>query len=98
MFHCCHSAHGSTGTMTSRTEGALHAARLSYQDPARPAHVPGNDHRLPDAPIRCRYFRMLGRESARGSLAMHAELLAPPRYLVLLEFGNVMAYVIDQIH
>ena len=44
-------AHDAARTVAGRAEGPPHAARLAGQDPACPAHVAGNNHRLADLAI-----------------------------------------------
>src|SRR5207244_4041878 len=91
-------AHGPAGAVAGRAEGLFHAPRLAYQDPARPAHVPGDDDRLADLGIEPGNLGMLRRKGARGALAVHPDLLRLGADPVLFELGDVVAHVIDQAH
>lgn len=60
-------AHDAAGSVAGRAKGLLHAAGLAGEDPARAAHVAGNDHRLADAAIHRGDFGMVGREGSPGA-------------------------------
>ena len=91
-------AHRPAGAVAGRAERLLHAARLADQHPARPAHVAGDDHRLADLAVQRRHLRMARRERPRRPLAMDPDLLLDAVDRVLLELGDVVAHVVDQVH
>src|SRR5262249_36868846 len=91
-------AHGPARAVAGRAEGALHAARLADQHPPRPPHVAGDYDRLADLAVRRGALRVARREGPRRPLAVDPEALLLAANLVLLELGDVVADVVDQVH
>src|SRR5258708_1346065 len=90
--------HGTAGAMASRAERSCHAAGLANEHPARCAHVAGNDYRLTDPAIEIRDFRVIGRKGACRPLAMDPNPFAFIVDRMLLELGDVMANIVNQVH
>src|SRR5262249_21194977 len=91
-------AHGPAGTVAGGAERLLHAAGLADEHPARPAHVAGDDHRLADLAVQRRDLRVVGREGPRRALAVHPDALLLAADGALLELGDVVADVVDEVH
>src|SRR5207244_1571084 len=91
-------AHRAAGPVTGRTEGLFHAAGLTDQHPAGPAHVAWNDHGLTDYLVNRWYFWMIWRKCTGRSLAMDPDALSLAANRVFLELGNVVADIVNQIH
>src|SRR5262249_11372019 len=98
VLHRCGSAHRPACSVARRAERPLHAARLTDQHPTRPAHVAGNDHWLADLAVHRRQFRMARRECSRRSLPVDPHPLGLAADGMLLELGDVVTDVVDQVH
>jgi hypothetical protein len=57
-------------------------------------HITGDQHRLTDITIYSRQVRMARGKARVGAFAVHAERLGFPSYIMLLDLGDVMSYVI----
>src|SRR5439155_24254917 len=79
-------------------ESLFHTPLLTHQHPTRPTHVAGDDHRLADRAVKSRDLRVMGRERPCRALAMDPDPLALAADGVLLELGDVVADVINQVH
>src|SRR5262249_36809190 len=91
-------AEGPAGAVAGRAEGFFPAACLTDQDPAGPAHGAWGGDRLGGFLVPGRDFRMAGRVGARRPLAMHPDLAPLAAGGMLLELGDVVADVVDQVH
>src|SRR6266511_2366035 len=77
-------------------EGVAHRPRRSGEDVGVAPHVPRDEHRLADVPVRSGDARVARAESAGRALAVDEDAAARAVHLVLLVLRDVVADVVEQ--
>src|SRR5262249_22975869 len=91
-------AHGPARAVAGCAGRLLHAPRLAHQHPAGPAHIARNDHPLADPAIHPGHLGVLRRKAPRRPLAVPRATLSLAADGVLLEFRDIVAHIVDQVH
>mmetsp|Transcript_22187 Transcript_22187/g.66393 ORF Transcript_22187/g.66393 Transcript_22187/m.66393 type:complete len:255 (+) Transcript_22187:57-821(+) len=91
-------AEGSARAVAGAAERVAHALVSACQDVGARAHGPTDDHWLPSQLVIDRDERVVRRECACGAFPVHEQLLAVPIDHVLLDLGDVVRDVVDDVH
>ncbi len=83
--------------MAGAAEGIAKGLLSSHQHVGIPSHISRDQNWLPDFPVTLGYVIMAWGESTGSPLSMNANPLLASIDLVVLEFGDVMADVVDEI-
>src|SRR5437762_9454826 len=94
----CRPALPATGAVAAGAEALLHRPLIADQHKRIASHVAGDEHWLTHGAILRGYSRMFSWKCTSRSFAMNAEALQLPIDLVLLDLGDVMAYIVDKRH
>lgn len=92
------SAQGPAGTVTGGAKRLLHALLGTGQHPAIGTHRAADQHRLSGDLVVHRYQRVVWWKRTSGAFTMNQQLSRSAVHHVLLDFGHVVADVVDHLH
>src|SRR5690606_40932844 len=91
-------AHGAARTVAGGTERLCHGAFRAHQHPACRTHRPRHQHRLADVAVDAGHLGPAGAKGACGSLAVHTKLHPAAVYLMFLNLGYIVRYVVNLVN
>ena len=84
--------------MAGRTKGLFHCQVGAEKEIRIRSHVTGYEYGLTNALVFIRYLFMPRRKSPRRTFPVYTQFLCPISYRMFFKLGDVMGYVIDQVH